>query len=267
MVQNNVYYICISACTSAGVYLELNDGTHVANHGFLVRGTLRNNPLLCVTPDNTTCCSSVESGGAPLGHWYYPNQTEVPPESTGWQFYITRGPGVVSLHRNTGGVSGIYHCDIPDQSGVNQTLYVGLYIAAESSGKLTHTINQQWYTIISSFTLSCLGRIELQNALNFQLLTELTHDPPVFNLTCTTTGGPPTTVSWTRNRMTVLYNSSFVFSRTVTHFVDATYTNRLTITGRYPGEYSITTLNENTDQYLTSLPVSSTFQVAGKFAN
>ena len=34
---------------------------------------------------------------------------------------------MVQLHRRTGGVSGIYHCVIPDQSGVNQTLYVGLY--------------------------------------------------------------------------------------------------------------------------------------------
>ena len=40
------------------------------------------------------------------------------------------------LHRRTGGVSGIYHCVIHDQSGVNQTLYVGLYaITSITSGK------------------------------------------------------------------------------------------------------------------------------------
>ena len=119
--------------------MELSDGTHVENHGFLLRGGLRNNPLLCVTPDNTSCCSNVESGGAPLGSWYFPNGTEVPSDGTGWQFYITRDPGVVRLHRRTGGVSGIYHCDIPDQSGVNQTLDVGLYIAVQSSGKSPST--------------------------------------------------------------------------------------------------------------------------------
>ena len=85
------------------------------------------NPLLCVTPDNTTYCSSAETEGAPLGNWYFPNGTEVPTNGTGWLFYSTRGPGVVRLHRHTGGVSGIYRCVIPDQSGVNQTLYVGLY--------------------------------------------------------------------------------------------------------------------------------------------
>ena len=124
-------------CALTDVHLELSNGTQVANHGFLYRGELRDNPLLCVTPDNITCCSSAETGGASLGNWYFPNGTEVPTNDTGWLFYITRGPGVVQLHRRIGGVSGIYHCVIPNQSGVNQTLYVGLYaITITTSGKL-----------------------------------------------------------------------------------------------------------------------------------
>ena len=128
-------------CAPAGVYLQIN-GARVPNHGFVGRGELsdRNrsidNPLLCVTPDNTTCCSSAETGGTPLWNWYFPNGTEVPTNDTGWLFYITRGPGVVQLHRRTGGVSGIYRCVIPDQSGINQTLYVGLYaISSITSGE------------------------------------------------------------------------------------------------------------------------------------
>ena len=47
---------------------------------------------------------------------------------------------MVQLHRRTGGVSGIYRCVIPDQSGVSQTLNVGLYaIPIPTSGKLTKT--------------------------------------------------------------------------------------------------------------------------------
>ena len=89
-----------------------------------------------MTPDNITCCSTAKTGGAPLGNWYFPNGTEIPPDSTGWLFYTTRGPGVVRLHRRTGGVSGIHRCVIPDQSGVNQTLHVGLYaISSITSGK------------------------------------------------------------------------------------------------------------------------------------
>ena len=116
--------------------MQIN-GTRVSNHGFVARGDIRtNSPLLCVTPDNITCCSTAETGGASLGNWYFPNGTEVPTNDTGWLFYSTRGPGVVRLHRHTGGVSGIYRCVIPDQSGVNQTLYVGLYaITIPTSGK------------------------------------------------------------------------------------------------------------------------------------
>ena len=120
------------------VYLEL-DGTLVENHGFVARGDVRipnGESLLCVTPDSTTCCSSVESGGAPLGNWYFPNATAVPPNSTGWLLYITRGPGVVRLHRHTGVMSGIYHCEIPNRSGANQSIYVGLYAFTDpTSGK------------------------------------------------------------------------------------------------------------------------------------
>ena len=122
-------------CALTDVHLELSNGTQVANHGFLYRGELRDNPLLCVTPDNITCCSSAETGGAPLGNWYFPNGTEVPTNDTGWLFYSTRGPGVVRLHRHTGGVSGIHRCVIPDLSVLNETLYVGLYINIQSSGK------------------------------------------------------------------------------------------------------------------------------------
>ena len=113
--------------------------------GELNRST--DNPLLCVTPDNSTA----ETGGAPLGYWYFPNGTEVPPDSTGWLFYSTRGPGVVRLHRHTGGVSGIYHCVIPDQSGVNQTIYVGLYaISSSTSGKQCMQCLMQTLQMLSS---------------------------------------------------------------------------------------------------------------------
>ena len=136
----------------AGVYLQLLDGTRVPNHGFVARGELSrptDNPLLCVTPDNVTCCSTAETRGDPLGNWYFPNGTEIPPSSTGWMFYSTRGPRVVRLHRRDKGVSGIYHCVIPDQSGVNHTLYVGLYaisiIQSGKHNKCTHFLDCQYF--------------------------------------------------------------------------------------------------------------------------
>ena len=84
-------------------------------------------------------------------------------------------------------------------------------------------------------------------------------DPPTFTLTCVTTGGPPTTVNWTRNNTEIDYqnNSNFTFSRTVTNFTNSTYNNTLTVTGRYPGQYRMTSSNRNTVMYIDSQPATS----------
>ena len=96
------------------------------------------NALLCLT-DNTMCCARAQvPGGGILGDWFYPNGTRVPNTIINryyerWEFYRNRGQSVVRLHRRRGGVTGIYHCVIPDTAGVNQTLYIGVYTA--STGK------------------------------------------------------------------------------------------------------------------------------------
>ena len=111
------------------------------------------------------------------------------------------------------------------------------------------------------------GQIVLQQNIEFQLLSlEPITDPPTFTLTCVTTGGPPTTVTWTRNNTEIDYqrNSNFTFSQTVTNFVNSTYNNTLTVTGRYPGQYSMEALNRNTEMYVDSRPATSALLVKGK---
>ena len=111
----------------------------------------------------------------------------------------------------------------------------------------------------------CPGRISRQQDIEFQLLLEPNVEPPVFTLTCVTTGGPPTTVTWTRDGTAIDYqsNSSFRFSRTVTDFIAATYNNTLTVTGNFPGRYSISAQNQNTAQYVDSIAATATLQVEG----
>ena len=58
-----------------------------------------------------------------LGDWYYPNGTGVANNGLQWEFYRNRGPSVVRLNRRRGGVNGIYRCEIPDTTGVDQTIY------------------------------------------------------------------------------------------------------------------------------------------------
>ena len=111
------------------------------------------------------------------------------------------------------------------------------------------------------------GQIHLQHDLEFQLLSlEPITDPPTFTLTCVTTGGPPTNVVWKGNNTGINYqsNSNFRFSQTVTNFTNSTYNNTLTVTGIYPGQYSMTAWNRNTVLYTESLYPTSAISVTGK---
>ena len=111
------------------------------------------------------------------------------------------------------------------------------------------------------------GPILLQDDLEFHLLPlEPITDPPTFTLTCVTTGGPPTTVTWTRDNTEIDYqsNSNFTFSRTVTKFTNSIYNNTLTVTGRFPGRYNMTAWNRNTVIYLDSQFATSAISVTGK---
>ena len=92
--------------------------------------------LLCMT-DNTACCSRDQSPGRNiLGDWYYPNGTGVANNGEMWEFYKNRGQSVVRMNRRRGGVNGIYHCVIPDTTGVDHTIYIGVYTAG--SGECLH---------------------------------------------------------------------------------------------------------------------------------
>jgi len=80
--------------------------------------------LLCTTT-YTLCCSSANQET----QWYFPNGSQVP-NNPNLPYRRTRGayPGRVILSRNSESTTtGIFHCDIPDASGVIQSLYVGIY--------------------------------------------------------------------------------------------------------------------------------------------
>ena len=61
----------------------------------------------------------------------------------------------------------------------------------------------------------------------------------IFDLTCISTGGPPTTATWTRDNVTVTEG-------TVTHYDTSTheYIHTLTVVGRTEGLYTCTVAND-----------------------
>ena len=125
------------------VALVLN-GTVIPNHGLVLLEDIGefDAALLCTT-DLVACCRRPYTGPA-LGDWSFPNGTGVPnfiinAQGLMWDFYRNRGQSVVRMNRRRGGVNGIYRCVIPDQNGVSQSLYVGVYTRNTGKSSLTYS--------------------------------------------------------------------------------------------------------------------------------
>ena len=75
-------------------------------------------------------------------------------------------------------------------------------------------------------------------------VTSLTYDMSSHTLTCITTGGPATTITWRKDCGVLDTNTTaFVFSQTVTDQAAATYSNTLTLPSHISGSYSCTVAN------------------------
>ena len=79
------------------------------------------------------CSSGSQTSG--IGRWYAPNGAEIT-QNSGSSFTVVRGggnfPSFVGLQLKTGRSfsvfgEGVYTCVIPDETGIQQTLHVGLY--------------------------------------------------------------------------------------------------------------------------------------------
>ena len=96
--------------------------------------------------------------------------------------------------------------------------------------------------------LACFitGSVTIQNNIVFTEDSDLNGATPQFTLTCISTGGPATNVTWTRN-------SDIVTEGTITVLDDpvpAQYTHTLSVTGRLGGLYTCNVSN-NKPSYAT----------------
>ena len=99
-----------------------------------------------------------------------------------------------------------------------------------------HNICQPCVTIYSH--ANYLGDITVLGII-FTADSDLNGATPQFTLTCTSTGGPATTVTWTRDSVTVTEGTETVLDDPLT----AQYTHTLTVTGRLEGLYTCTVAN------------------------
>ena len=94
--------------------------------------------------------------------------------------------------------------------------------------------------------LHATDKVTIPGDITFQLDTDPVTDPPVFTLTCTSTGGPVSTVSWRRDGTILSDGSTYNITSQVTDTVTATYTHTLTVTGRLEGQYQCSVSNIRT---------------------
>ena len=102
--------------------------------------------------------------------------------------------------------------------------------------------------------LSFAGDITIPGGMILTVNSNLNGASPQFTLTCISTGGPATIVTWTRDFATVMGDVVTVFNDVTT----ATYTHTLTVTGRLGGLYQCTVSNVKPSMASASFRIQGT---------
>ena len=96
------------------------------------------------------------------------------------------------------------------------------------------------YVHVNYVAVNLLGDITIPNGVTLTVNSDLSGASPQFTLTCISTGGAATTVTWTRDSGTVMGDKMSILNDATT----AQYTHTLTVTGRLGGLYTCTVSND-----------------------
>ena len=189
------------SCHDVGdVGLSLN-GNSISNNSIVLITDIgeEDDALLCTT-NRQGCCADPNNR---MGEWFFPSGTALGSNGAGGNIYRDRtgaesasstSDATVRLHhrRSATGPTGLYHCVIPDSSGVDQTLFVGIYTNRENS-KLNLQSGTATPPSIMTSIVVCTHAVamvttSLTNA--FQLTSAQESKEVSFSLTCNSSGGP-----------------------------------------------------------------------------
>ena len=108
------------------------------------------------------------------------------------------------------------------------------------------------------------GDITITDGVNLTVDSDLDGPNPQFiTLTCISTGGPATTVTWTRDSITVTEGTETVLDDPVT----AQYTHTLTVNGGVEGLYTCTVANNKPSTASASIILQGIIVVSFYFVN
>ena len=161
----------------------------------------------------------------------------------------------MSLHRdrfsfNRALSPGVYRCEIPDASGTSQNIYVGIIYPLGGGEIDKHNNLFRLYSVLSWYYNIFAGSPSI---------TSLLFDRNSTTLTCTSTGSPPTTVTWRKNGVRVDL-SLYEQSQRLVDAVQATYHSILfsdNITN-FVGTFTCVINNAR-----VSVPIQSTLELNG----
>ena len=123
----------------------------------------------------------------------------------------------------------------------------------------THSHEYVYYHMWSAciYCLFILGDVIISSGMTFSVDSDLNGTSPRFTLTCISTGGPATTVTWTRDSVTVTEGTETVLDNRTT----SQYTHTLTVTGRLGGFYTCTVANNKPSEDSASYTVPGMLSV------
>ena len=91
--------------------------------------------------------------------------------------------------------------------------------------------------------MSFIGAVTISDGPRIDIISDLNGPSSEFTLTCISTGGPATTVTWTRGFVTVTEGNVTEFN-TATAATIAQYTHTLTVSDKLGGLYTCTVAND-----------------------
>ena len=221
------------------------DNRVLPNNSYIIYSeiTTGDRALKCMT-DRVDCCTDPD-----VGNWRDERGRAVQQRANGATcLYVTRGQGEVSLNRIACVPdAGLWRCDIPDSSGVIQSMYI--YIGSGGSPGTPNGELPLYGMIMMTMTCYITGRLR-SSSMFFTPHTEPRESPPEFSLTCRSEGGPATNVSWQRNGYAVQEDSDHQTSQVIVDTsYNSVYENKLRVRGREGGDYSCTVSNNIRDYF------------------
>ena len=100
-----------------------------------------------------------------------------------------------------------------------------------------------------------VGDITIFSGMKFTLDSDLNEASVQFTLTCISTGGPATSVTWTRDSATIIIEG---VKTVLDDRVTAQYTHTLTVTGKLEGLYACTVANDKPSHDSVNINVEGT---------